>query len=59
MKDCEHLLEEIADRQKSILSVLLFFKTVVIVVLSFAALSVLVSAAWWVFVFVSLSQIIR
>lgn len=59
MKDCEHLLEEIADRQKDILSILQFFKVVVIVLLSFLAVSVLVSGAWWVFVFVSLSQIIR
>lgn len=59
MKDCEHLLDEIADRQKEILSVLVFFKIVVIVVLSVAGVFFLLDLAFWVFVFSSLSAVMR
>lgn len=59
MKDCEHLLEEIADRQKEILSVLVFFKIVVIVLLSVGGLFFLIDLGFWVFVFSSLSAVLR
>ena len=59
MKDCEHLLEEIADRQKEILSILVFFKIVLIVVLCLAGVGFLISSAWWVFVFVTISNLVR
>ena len=48
MKDCEHLLEEIADRQKQIFDILVFFKVVLIVVLSFAGIGFLLQIIFWI-----------
>ena len=59
MKDCEHLLEEIADRQKSILDILVFFKIVLIVVLSLAAVGFLLWLASSIMWFYMLSQLFK
>ena len=59
MKDCEHLLEEIADRQKEILSILVFFKIVVIVCLSLAAIGFLLWLASSIMWFYMLSQLFK
>ena len=48
MKDCEHLLEEIADRQKQIFDILVFFKVVVIVLLSLFGIGFLLQVIFWI-----------
>ena len=57
MKDCEHLLEEIADRQKQIFDILVFFKVVVIVVLSLIGVAFVLSLIFWISLFAALSSL--
>lgn len=59
MKDCEHLLEEIADRQKEILSILVFFKIVLIVVLVIWFIGFLLWVGNFVFWFFMLSHLFK
>ena len=59
MKDCEHLLEEIADRQKQIFEILAFFKAVLIVVLCFVGLAFLMFVGFWVTIGVALSALVN
>ena len=58
MKDCEHLLEEIADRQKQIFDILAFFKVVVVVLLCFVGLVFLTFVGFWVSICVALSGLV-
>jgi len=59
MKDCEHLLEEIADRQKDIYGILVFFKIVVIVCLCLASVGFLLWVGNFVLWFYMLSQLFK
>ena len=59
MKDCEHLLEEIADRQKDIYDILVFFKIVVIVCLCLATVGFLLWVGNFVLWFYMVSQLFK